>query len=82
MAEKGSQFRPATQKAGFGNTHSAEWEEIATWWGKGPAPSTAVLEFFDNYVHPSRAWFKLIPGNPDNEKDMLTLLESWVKGRQ
>jgi hypothetical protein len=26
-----------------------------------------VLTFFDEYVHDSRAWFKLIPGNPDNE---------------
>lgn len=82
IAEKGRQFRPASQKAGFGNSHAAEWEEIATWWGKGPAPGAAVLEFFDNYVHDSRAWFKLMPGNPDNEKDMLSLLESWVKRRR
>ena len=32
----------------------------------------------DDYVHDSRAWFKLIPGNPDSEKDMHAQLQSWV----
>jgi hypothetical protein len=79
LKEKGKAFRPTTKQAGFGNDHLEEWEEIAVWWEKGPAPSAEVLSFFDNYVHDSRAWFKLIPLNPDNEKDMRAKLASWVE---
>lgn len=82
LREKGGQFKPSCQKAGFGNSHAAEWEEIATWWGKETGAHPAVLDFFDNYVHDSRAWFKLIPGNPDNEKDTLAMLDSWVRRRK
>jgi hypothetical protein len=55
-----------------------EWEEIATWWRKLSIPPQAVSRFFDEYVHDSRAWFKLIPGNPDNEKEMHVLLKKQV----
>jgi len=79
---KGSQFRPASQPVGFHNEHYAEWEEIATWWEKGALPCAAVLDLFDNYVHDSRAWFKLIPKNPDNEKDAHALLASWIQRRK
>jgi hypothetical protein len=82
LKEKGDRFRPSPQKAGFGNSHAAEWEEIATWWGRVAQASPAVLDFFDNYVHDSRAWFKIIPGNPDNEKDMLAKLDTWVSWRK
>ncbi|MGZ8302215.1 MAG: T6SS phospholipase effector Tle1-like catalytic domain-containing protein, partial [Telluria sp.] len=82
LKEKGRDFRPASQEGGFDNEHLAEWEEIATWWGKAPQPGVEVLRFFDDYVHDSRAWFKLIPGNPDNEKDLHALLASWVKKRK
>ncbi|WP_177207856.1 phospholipase effector Tle1 domain-containing protein [Massilia yuzhufengensis] len=82
LRDKGGQFTPSSQKAGIGNSHASEWEEIATWWEKEKAVQPAVLEFFDNYVHDSRAWFKLIPGNPDNEKDMLSTLDKWVKRRK
>jgi hypothetical protein len=82
LKEKGGQFRPATQPAGFHNEHYAEWEEIATWWESAPLPCAAVLELFDNYVHDSRAWFKLIPPNPDNEKDAHALLASWIQRRK
>jgi hypothetical protein len=82
LKDKGGKFRPATQKAGFDDEHTAEWEEIATWWGKGPQPSAAVLDFFDSYVHDSRAWFKVDPFSPDNEKDMHALLANWVKRRR
>lgn len=81
VKEQGARFVPSVQKAGFGNSHDAEWEEIATWWGKHATSNAAVLEFFDEYVHDSRAWFKLVPGNPDNEKDMLDKLDSWVRRR-
>lgn len=80
--EQGNVFQPAQQKMGFGNEHLAEWEEIATWWQESPRLPEAVVIFFDNYVHDSRAAFKLIPGNPDNEKDMRTKLAEWVKERK
>ena len=40
------------------------------------------MRFFDEYVHDSRAWFKLIPGNPDNEKGMHVMLADWVTKRK
>lgn len=52
------------------------------WWAKLPAPPVPMLRFFDEYVHDSRAWFKLIPGNPDSEADMHALLREWVVIRQ
>jgi len=57
--EKGAAFRPAQQKMGFDNEHLAEWEEIARWWHDVPRPPDAVVSFFDNYVHDSRAGFKI-----------------------
>lgn len=79
---KGNTFRPAQQKAGFDDEHSSEWEEIATWWGRGKPPSDAVMEFFDNYVHDSRAWFKIGPSSADNEEDMHVALADWVMRRK
>jgi hypothetical protein len=78
LAEKGKGFVPMAQMPGFGNEHESEWEEIAMWWKKASAPPEALLRFFDEYVHDSRAWFKLIPGNPDSETDMHALLREWV----
>ncbi len=78
---KGPEFVAIAQPAGFANEHENEWEEIATWWGQPRTPHEAVLHFFDEYVHDSRAWFKLIPGNPDNEEDMLKKLANWSKMR-
>lgn len=69
LANKGKGFRPIPQAPGFGNERDNEWEEIAVWWRKSVTPPQAVLTFFDEYVHDSRAWFKLIPPNPDNEDD-------------
>ncbi len=82
LAEKGKGFVPKVQIPGFGNDHESEWEEIATWWKKAPSPPEAVLRFFDEYVHDSRAWFKLIPGNPDSEEDMHALLREWIVLRE
>lgn len=76
LKEKGPGFRPAAQKRGFDNDYLKEWEEIATWWQKGPRPSEEVLQFFDNYVHDSRAWFKL-DGSPDSEEKMHATLAKW-----
>lgn len=79
-AEKGKAFAPRTQPAGFDNEHENEWEEIATWWGKPPPPH-AVLSFFDEYVHDSRAWFKLSL-EPDSEEGAHAQLKQWVAKRQ
>lgn len=82
LAAKGKGFKPKSQEPGFDNEHESEWEEIATWWGTAPPLPAATLNFFDNYVHDSRAWFKLIPGNPDNEPEMQKKLTEWEHTRK
>lgn len=77
-AAQGKVFAPKAQAPGFGNGHENEWEEIATWWDRAPPPAQSVLNFFDEYVHDSRAWFKLIPGNPDDEDGARAQLKEWV----
>ena len=81
LKEKGAKFKPERQDPGFDNDRDDEWEEIATWYKKSPQPLKAVMDLFDDYVHDSRAWFKLIPGNPDNEKDMHDQLRDWIRRR-
>jgi hypothetical protein len=80
-AGKGKHFIPKVQPAGFDDQHENEWEEIATWWGK-PTPPNSVLNFFDNYVHDSRAWFKLSISEPDSEEGAHKQLQEWVSKRQ
>lgn len=82
LAEKGKGYRAKAQEPGFDNDHDNEWEEIATWWGSAPQPGAETLHFFDNYVHDSRAWFKLIPGNPDNEGDLIKKLKEMEHKRK
>jgi hypothetical protein len=82
LKKKGSGFRPATQKAGFDNEHEAEWEEIASWWHKRLTPSVEVMNFFDNYVHDSRAAFRPLSTGSNNEKEMHEELASWVQRRK
>jgi hypothetical protein len=82
LASKGRGFVPRAQKPGFDNQHENEWEEIARWWKTAPPLSEAVSTFFDEYVHDSRAWFKLIPGNPDNEADVHMQLKQWSNQRR
>ena len=66
LKSRGTGFKPRHQGPGFDEDHEREWEEIATWWNEGlDACTPAVARFFDEYVHDSRAWFKLVPGNPD-----------------
>ncbi|WP_332876742.1 hypothetical protein [Massilia sp. S19_KUP03_FR1] len=77
MGSKGKKFRPVAQRPGFENDYENEWEEIALWWNTRPSLAAEIAHFFDEYVHDSRAWFKLIPGNPDNEADMIALLKKW-----
>ncbi|WP_426208675.1 T6SS phospholipase effector Tle1-like catalytic domain-containing protein [Massilia sp. TWP1-3-3] len=64
----GKNFKPEQQLAGFSNDHKSEWEEIARWYQPYPTVSEAVAVMFDEYVHDSRSWFKIIPGNPDSVK--------------
>lgn len=77
--EKGGRFTPKHQKPGFDDEHSKEWEEIASWWDTVAALDAAAVRMFDEYVHDSRAWFKMIPGNPDSEEGMRALLMEWCK---
>ena len=80
--QKGKGFTPAVQEAGFDNEHLAEWEEIARWWKEDPSPDKAVMDFFDDYVHDSRAWFKPLGDNPEDEAAAHAQLASWVKLRK
>lgn len=69
-------YKPTQQRPGFDNNYILEWEEITTWWGKHSAPPEAVNNLFDNYVHDSRAWFKL--QGFDNETDLRAWLDRLV----
>jgi hypothetical protein len=81
LLDKGKMFRAKAQEPGFDNDYEDEWEEISRWWNNPPPLNLAITEFFDNYVHDSRAWFKLIPGNPDNETAMVEKLKEWERVR-
>jgi hypothetical protein len=86
LGEKGKDFQARAQPAGFDNEHLSEWEEIATWWRTAPALAPELVTFFDDYVHDSRAWFKLLPtwagGTPDNEAELRGVLKEWVGKRR
>ena len=85
-SSKGTGFKPRQQPAGFDEEHLSEWEEIATWWDRGQPLAPAVVSFFDDYAHDSRAWFKLLPkvmgGSPDNEAELRAVLREWVEKMQ
>lgn len=74
---KGAKFVPQPQKAGFDNEEKAEWEEMARWWRNLALPQAEVIQFFDEYVHDSRASFKL--SGADNEKELRRDLSEWLK---
>lgn len=80
LQSRGSQFRPALQRPGFGDIHQAEWEEIATFWHALAHPCEATLDLFDNYVHDSRASFKL--NGPANEEEMHDYLRERIRKRE
>ncbi|MDY0961397.1 DUF2235 domain-containing protein [Massilia sp. CFBP9026] len=80
--EKGARTLFRTQHRGFNNDHESEWLEIATWWRGELSIAPCVVTFFDNYVHDSRAWFKLRPGNPDNEVKAHKELQGWQRRRE
>jgi len=80
LQSKGPHFRPAPQQPGFGDQLYSEWEEIATFWQALAHPCDATLDLFDNYVHDSRASFKL--SGPDTEQKMHDYLRRCVKERE
>lgn len=80
--EKGSKTVFRQQEKGFNDDHELEWFEIASWWKDEFSPETAVVQFFDNYVHDSRAWFKLRPTNPDSEEKAHDELRGWQARRE
>lgn len=82
LSERGKGFKPASQEPGFDNDHKDEWQEIARWWNNVPQLTPAMMRFFDEYVHDSRAWFKLIPGNADNEPQLIENLKAWEAERK
>ncbi len=79
LRRKGPDFVPKRQSPGFSDDHAREWEELATWWHAATPITDTAAAFFDEYVHDSRAWFKLVPGNPDSQDDMEAMLEDWHK---
>lgn len=65
------------QMPGFNNELENEWKEIARWWKTEPALPASAVRFFDNYVHDSRAWFKISLSEPDSEEKTIKLLDRW-----
>jgi hypothetical protein len=74
--KNGSQYE--LQAAGFDNEKENEWKEIARWWKTEPPLPDAAVQFFDDYVHDSRAWFKISLTAADSEPKALKLLEEWA----
>jgi len=54
-----------------------EWKDIAAFWNEGPVPA-AIAHLLENFVHDSRAWFKLMPGSIE-AGDVERELKQWVK---
>jgi hypothetical protein len=79
LKTKGPDFRPVAQQRGFDNEYESEWEEIASWWNEKVRPGEEVMAFFDNFVHDSRAWFKL--KGADNEAQVHAELKGLVEKR-
>lgn len=80
LQSMGTHFKPSPQGPGFGNMHHAEWEEIATFWPTLAQPCPATLDLFDNYVHDSRASFRL--SGPLSEGEMHEYLKRRVRQRE
>lgn len=82
IKSKGPHFKAEVQKEGFNNEYDRELEEIAVWWHSPPPLNEATLKFFDEYVHDSRAWFKLDEKYPDSETALQKELVIWEKKRK
>lgn len=79
MNKNGNIAQNDVQVAGFRNEKYNEWKEIARWWKTEPPLPDAAVQFFDEYVHDSRAWFKISLSAADSEQKALKLLEAWTK---
>ncbi len=65
----------APQAPGFDNWWFDEWKEITRFWNKEFLPD-GMETFFDDYVHDSRAWFKL---TSTEAGDVEGELQAWVR---
>ena len=63
-----------SQAPGFHNSRDEEWEEVAGYWHT-ESVTPEVAQFFDNFVHDSRAWFKLSGTESD---DVMGELQGWA----
>lgn len=54
-----------------------EWRDIAAFWHETEVPP-AIAHLLENFVHDSRAWFKLMPGSTE-AADVEKELKQWVK---
>ncbi|WP_420475411.1 T6SS phospholipase effector Tle1-like catalytic domain-containing protein [Noviherbaspirillum sp. ST9] len=63
------------QQPGFENDWHREWEEIARFWESEFLPE-GIAAFFDDYVHDSRAWFKLSGPEADEVEGVL---KTWLR---
>ncbi|HYD59785.1 MAG TPA: DUF2235 domain-containing protein [Noviherbaspirillum sp.] len=63
------------QEPGFDNDWFNEWKEITRFWGREFLPE-GMETFFDDYVHDSRAWFKLRGTEAD---DVEGELKAWLR---
>jgi len=80
FTSKSARYVHHQQQPGFKNERDEEWKAIAKWWKARPLVSpVAIAKMFDEYVHDSRSWFKLIPGNPDSVAKVHEQLKSWAK---
>ena len=64
------------QSPGFGNSFVREWQEIARHWPI-TVQTPEIVHFFDEYVHDSRAAFKL--SGADNPTDAVNSLQEWSR---
>lgn len=64
-------------KTGLDEAQLHDWREISSWWEKLGQPSGEVADFFDNYVHDSRAAFKM--GGADSQEKVRANLTKWLK---
>ena len=74
--ERGARYLSHKQPRGFNNDEKSEWKEIAKWWSENAVPGKDVLTFFDDYIHDSRASFKL--DGADNDNDLRRDLSEWL----
>ena len=63
----------APRPPGFNNQREEEWMEITRFWGEEALPD-GMEKFFDDYVHDSRAAFKLTGPGAEEVKDYLESL--------